>query len=138
MSDFDEEVFSDFDKVGADRLADEVAVLIQLGRLDARGPAGDALLDYRDPPRNERTDRLTHLEAELAASKEEIAALHRELDKGREQFHRLSISHDMISKLKARAEERAGKAEAELKLAQETIKKLDPYGRGVVETATDF
>ena len=34
------------DKIGADRLAYEVAKLILAGHLDSRSGAGDALLDY--------------------------------------------------------------------------------------------
>lgn len=37
---------SPFDKLAADRLAMAVVRLIELGRLDARSEAGDALLDY--------------------------------------------------------------------------------------------
>lgn len=59
---------SPFDKVCADKLADEVAVLIQRGRLDSRSAAGDALLDYRNPPRNERSDRIADLEAEVKSA----------------------------------------------------------------------
>ena len=46
----------------ADRLADEVAILVRWHKLDARSPAGDALLDYRDPPSSERADRLVVVE----------------------------------------------------------------------------
>jgi hypothetical protein len=35
--------------VAADRLAAELAALIASGRLDARSPAADALLDYDHP-----------------------------------------------------------------------------------------
>lgn len=47
----------------ADELADEVAVLIRRRELDARSPAGDALLSYRDPPPTPRSDRMAELEA---------------------------------------------------------------------------
>lgn len=47
-----------FDKIGADRLADEVAALITRGVLDQRSPVADALLDYRSPPRTPRSDAL--------------------------------------------------------------------------------
>lgn len=50
----------------ADHLADEVQVLVQRRVIDSRSPAGDALLDYREPVRSKRGDRLTELEAELA------------------------------------------------------------------------
>lgn len=52
------------DRRGAERLADEVAVLIRKGLLDARSPTGDALLDYRNPPSSPRADRLVTLERE--------------------------------------------------------------------------
>jgi hypothetical protein len=35
-------------QIGADRMAYAVARLIQMGRLDSRSEAGDALLDYLD------------------------------------------------------------------------------------------
>jgi hypothetical protein len=46
----------------ADALADEVQVLIRRNVIDVRSPAGDALLDYRDPPNTERGDRLAAAE----------------------------------------------------------------------------
>lgn len=46
------------DKRCADKLADEVAVLVKTHVIDSRSPAGDALLDYRNPPSSERADRL--------------------------------------------------------------------------------
>ena len=49
---------SPFDKRDADILADEVAVLIKRGVIDSRSICGDALLDYRNPPSSERSDRL--------------------------------------------------------------------------------
>lgn len=49
-----------FDVRCADALADEVAVLIKSGRLDTRSPAGDALLDYRNPPMTTRADALVN------------------------------------------------------------------------------
>ena len=49
---------SPFDRLCADRLADEVAVLVRRGALDSRSPAADALLDYREPPSSSRADRL--------------------------------------------------------------------------------
>lgn len=51
----------------ADRLADEVAVLIRRRMIDARSPVGDALQDFRSPPSTERADRLAMLESELSA-----------------------------------------------------------------------
>lgn len=52
----------------ADRLADEVANLVMMRRLDARSAAADALLDYRNPPQSERSDRITDLETSLSAA----------------------------------------------------------------------
>jgi hypothetical protein len=66
-----------FDRIAADRLADEVAVLVVNRRLDSRSAAADALLDYRNPPRSERSDRLAALEEtnrELADALEGIRA----------------------------------------------------------------
>jgi hypothetical protein len=54
-----------FDQLGADRLADEVAVLVRRRVIDARSPAADALLDYRNPPSTPRADRLADLEDRL-------------------------------------------------------------------------
>lgn len=51
-------------KRDAGRLADEVDVLIARRVIDSRSPAADALLDFRDPPRTERSDRLARLERE--------------------------------------------------------------------------
>lgn len=53
----------------ADALADEVAVLVRRGALDARSSVADALLDYRDPPSSPRADRLASLERELEAAR---------------------------------------------------------------------
>lgn len=52
-----------FDRSCADALADEVAVLVLRKEIDARSPAADALLDYRNPPSTPRADRLAELEA---------------------------------------------------------------------------
>lgn len=49
----------------AERLADEVDVLVQRKVIDARSPAADALLDFRGEPRSERSDRLVQLESEV-------------------------------------------------------------------------
>lgn len=66
---------SPFDKIGADRLADEVAVLIQRRIIDARSPTADALLDYRETMRTERSDRLATLDAELETARAELRAV---------------------------------------------------------------
>lgn len=49
----------------AARLADEVQVLIRRRVIDARSPAADALLDFRNPPSTPRADRLVELELEV-------------------------------------------------------------------------
>lgn len=49
----------------AGRLGDEVQALIQRKVIDVRSPAGDALLDFRDPPRTARGDRLAATDAEM-------------------------------------------------------------------------
>lgn len=53
-----------FSKRCADALADEVAVLVDRKVIDSRSPAADALLDYRNPPRSPRSDRIVELEVE--------------------------------------------------------------------------
>ncbi|MCK5604755.1 hypothetical protein KAR91_22895 [Candidatus Pacearchaeota archaeon] len=42
----------------ADALADEVAVMVQIGSLDARSRASDALLNYRNPPYSENSQKI--------------------------------------------------------------------------------
>ena len=54
-----------FDVRCADALADEVAVLVKRQVIDSRSPAADALLEYRTPPRTDRSDRLVKLEGAL-------------------------------------------------------------------------
>lgn len=61
-----------FDQIGADRLADEVAVLVTRGVLDSRSAVADALLDYREKPRTERSDRLAALEEENLALRSRV------------------------------------------------------------------
>ncbi len=56
---------SPLDKVCADALADEVAVLVRRKVIDSRSPAADALRDYREPPSTPRADRMAQLEQEL-------------------------------------------------------------------------
>jgi hypothetical protein len=46
----------------AGRLADEVDALIRSKVIDSRSPAADALLDFREPPRTPRSDRLADLD----------------------------------------------------------------------------
>jgi hypothetical protein len=53
-----QEPMRSWNKISADRLADEVAVLVRRGVIDSRSLAADALLDYRDPPFTERSERL--------------------------------------------------------------------------------
>ncbi len=52
-------------------LADEVAVLVRRGVIDARSPAADALLDLRSPPTTPRSERLATLEAQLGDARDE-------------------------------------------------------------------
>lgn len=66
---------SPFDKIAADRLADEVAALVTNRHLDSRSAAADALLNYREPPRTERSDRIATLEAERARLRERVEGL---------------------------------------------------------------
>lgn len=62
----------------AEALADEVAALVRRGALDARSPAADALLDFRDPPSSPRADRLASLGGRAARVMEFAADLERE------------------------------------------------------------
>lgn len=63
----------------ADALADEVAGLIRRRELDARSPAGDALLDYREPPQTERADRLAAMDQDLGRLRAENRTLQERL-----------------------------------------------------------
>lgn len=76
---------------GADRLADEVAVLIRRGVLDARSPAGDALQDYRDPPQTDRADRIASQEWTIEALQKERDTLRAEQD---EAVSLLALAND--------------------------------------------
>lgn len=51
-----------FDVRCADKLADEVDVLVLRKVIDSRSPSADALLDYRNPPTSPRSDRMAALE----------------------------------------------------------------------------
>jgi len=62
--------------VCADKLADEVAVLIRRGSLDACSPVGVALGDYREPPATFRSDRLAGVEEQNEGRATEISELH--------------------------------------------------------------
>lgn len=57
-----------FDHLAAERMADEIAVLVQRKFIDSRSPAADALLDYRDPPQTERSERIVDMERDLVAA----------------------------------------------------------------------
>ena len=70
----------------AERLADEVAVLVRRGVLDSRSPAADALLDFRDPPSSPRADRLSELEAVQATAPPDAAVA---VERVRAALHRL-------------------------------------------------
>lgn len=53
-----------FKERAADALADAVAAMVTRGVLNARSLPADALLNYRDPPRTDRSDQLAKLERE--------------------------------------------------------------------------
>jgi FtsZ-binding cell division protein ZapB len=88
-------LLGNFDKRCADALADEIAVLVRSRVIDARSPAADALLDYRNPPSTERADRLVTLQAKVAeleragsdaraerdAAREDVTALRAEVER---------------------------------------------------------
>jgi hypothetical protein len=67
--------FSPIKRAGAERLADEVAALIARKVVDSRSPVGDALLDFREPPRTPRADRIADLELANAALTREVEAV---------------------------------------------------------------
>jgi hypothetical protein len=64
----------------AERLADEVAALVQRGAISSRSPAADALLDFRNPPSSPRADRIAELERALAAAEVERDAAQNEIE----------------------------------------------------------
>lgn len=70
-----------FDKLGADRLADEVEKLIVDGKLDGRSPAADALLDYREP--SDRSELLKRI------ARERVISRSAEIDREVEEMERL-------------------------------------------------
>lgn len=55
-----------FSQRAAHALADEVDVLIAWHVIDSRSPAADALVDFRSPPRSERSARIADLQREVA------------------------------------------------------------------------
>ncbi len=61
-----------FAKKAADALADEVAACVVRRELDSRSPAGDALLDYRNPPTTPRSDRLAALETRFESMGQQL------------------------------------------------------------------
>lgn len=63
-----------FERIAHERLADEVAVLVMDGTIDARSPAGDALLDCREPPSSPRADRLKELTERAEKAERELGA----------------------------------------------------------------
>ncbi len=67
------DALSPFTKRAADALADAVASLIERGIIGSRSPAGDALLDYRDPPQG---DRKTQKLNAVAAAAKQVHELH--------------------------------------------------------------
>lgn len=61
------------DHLAAQHMADEIAVLVRRKVIDSRSPAADALLDYRNPPQSERSDRMVDLEQQLARMRGALA-----------------------------------------------------------------
>lgn len=93
-----------FDKLAADKLADEVAALVVLGDLGTRSRAGDALLDYRNPPRTERSDAIA---AEIRRAREVYAPAPASSGAAAEERRLYERQHPAASAqwLKRRAEE---------------------------------
>jgi len=123
-----------FDKRAADALADEVAVLVRVGTIDARSPAGDALLDYRndEAPFTERSERIAELterasmlesslgavRASLDSTLTDLQSLQRERDYWKERCddHAANRNRDLAAyavTLKERDEDRAARKRAE-------------------------
>lgn len=90
--------FGPWAKRAADALADEVAVLVRRRVIDARSPAADALLDYRDPQGGtpmvtQRADRIATLEEDLAEAR---AANDRATRKLGEMQHDLCMAYEVL------------------------------------------
>jgi len=71
----------------AERLADEVDVLVRRKTIDTRSPAADALLDYREPPSTPRSERLATMESALAMATARAEAAEKEIDQLRNRPH---------------------------------------------------
>jgi len=73
-----------FRRFAADHLADEVDVLVRTRVIDARSPAADALLDYREPPATPRSDRISDLERQVASLRHQVEAMRAVHDQARQ------------------------------------------------------
>lgn len=73
LDDLDAKGLGPFEKRCADALADEAAALVALRQLDSRSALADALLNYRDPPMTDRSDRIAELETKLDAQARMLA-----------------------------------------------------------------
>ncbi len=108
---------SPLDKVCADALADEVAVLVRRKVIDSRSPAADALLDYREPPSTPRADRMAQLEQELDRARIALAKADGDLQREAELRRGWEIRWGVMSK-------RAEAAEAALATAQVDVSRV--------------
>jgi hypothetical protein len=94
-----------FQFMDAEMLADEVAVLVRKGIVDSRSPVADALLNYRDPPATERSDRL----AKLGIALGEVSAIAKEFDRRHEEAKvKIVALEDAFAREEEGATEKAG------------------------------
>lgn len=96
------------------RLADEVAVLVRQRVVDQRSPVADALLDFREPPASERSDRLVTLERDAATLRERVATLEKEVTALEDERDMLRPALEEEQEHHATAEARVKELEAQL------------------------
>lgn len=126
-------ILGTFDKRCADALADEVAVLVRRQVIDARSPAADALLDYRNPPSTERADRLATLQSERDAAQEAFKRAEQRADEAENGMDAACTERDSLKERVARwqdAAEKQRKRAERLRTVRDIIRerfKADPY-----------
>ena len=120
---------SPFSRRAADALADEVAVLIRRTIIDARSPAGDALIDYREPPQTERSERIATLEKQLSSSAERVKQLEGDVTVLENNYKRAteaeSEAEAKIAQLKGERDEARKASEASRLLAADKQEELN-------------
>ena len=118
---------SPFDRRCADALADEVDILVGRHVLDQRSPAADALLDYRNIPRSQRSARMLSLTDELERVRAQLetlrgAALNVTTDAAQDMLEDPQGYYDRLPYMRIH-----GNAITHL---SEALKKLDPKAGG--------